>query len=177
MAKRGTGFWSGLKTLYRQYGGPGEILSSFYFLLSVALGLACWRLAALDEWTSIALAVLPTLAAFSIAAYALIFAVLDREAMAALAPPAESLGGRSPLLMLASTISHAVIVQVSGILYAIIYKSRPIPELLDVKFSAESANIVFGMIGLTLFIYGVSLVAAAALSIFRLLQLRASALT
>src|SRR5690606_27272094 len=117
-----------------------------------------------ETWPETAKAILPQLAGFSVAAYALFFAVLDERTRNALRAPSDKLGGRSPLLILASSISHAVIVQILAVLVALVYVSKPFPACSSLP--SESANIAFGTIGLFMLIYGVVLVLAAVLSIF-----------
>jgi len=131
----------------------------------------CWRFVPAQSWPDLAKDVLPQLAGFSVAAYALFFAVLDERTRNALRAPAEKLGGRSPLLILASSISHAVIVQVMAVLFALAYSSKPFPSCNAV--TAYWVNMIFGAIGLFMLIYGITLVLAAVLSIFKILELEA----
>lgn len=117
--------------------------------------------------------ILPQLAGFSVAAYALFFAVLDEKTRNALRAPSEKLGGRSPLLILASSISHAVIVQVVAVLSALVYMGKPFPcinhDLCNI------VNLTAGAVGMFLLAYGIVLVIAAVLSIFKILEIEANA--
>jgi len=117
--------------------------------------------------------ILPQLAGFSVAAYALIFAVLNERTRNALRAPSPKLGGRSPLLILASSISHAVIIQIISVVSALIYSSKPFPSV-DPTLS-EVVNMTAGAVGMFLLAYGIVLVIAAVLSIFKILEIEASA--
>lgn len=168
-----TGFIPNILTLYKNYGGFGSLVRSAYFWISLAVSALCWRYIPTESWPDLAKDILPQLAGFSVAAYALFFAVLDERSRKALREPAEQLGGRSPLLILASSISHAVIVQIVAVLVALIYSSKPFPSC---SFeTVRIVNLFFGAIGLFLLVYGVTLVLAAVLSIFKILEIEARA--
>jgi hypothetical protein len=137
------------------------------------LSAICWRYATSDAWAELAKSVLPTLAGFSIAAYAVFFAVLDERTRDALRAPSDKLGGRSPLLILASAVSHGVVVQIFAMLIAIVYLSKPIPYSLYYSKHIEISNTIFSAFGLFWTVYGISLVVASVLSIYRVLDIRA----
>lgn len=164
-----TGFIPNITTLYRNYGGVSSLLRSAYFWISLLVAGLCWRFVPNETWPDLAKDVLPQLAGFSVAAYALFFAVLDERTRNALRAPAEMLGGRSPLLILASSISHAVIVQIIAVLVSLVYSSKPFPYCDAV--SSYWVNMIFGSFGLFMLIYGVTLVLAAVLSIFKILEI------
>lgn len=168
-----TGFLPNISTLYKNYGGFESLIRSAYFWISLVVSALCWRFVPSESWTDLSKDILPQLAGFSVAAYALFFAVLDERSRKALREPAEQLGGRSPLLILASSISHAVIVQIIAVLVSLVYSSKPFPTC-----SAELGRVVnlsFGAFGLFLLVYGVTLVLAAVLSIFKILEIEARA--
>lgn len=173
MSRNATSLFSGLQLIYRQYGGVGAIFASAYFWSSAAVALACWRLIRSEGWLPLSFGILPSIAGFSIAAFALIFAVLDRDALSVLAPPSNDLGGRSPILMVAASISHAVIVQILALIFAFLFQSKPVPYVLF-GLSNSSANLIWSGIGLMMTLYGIFLVLGATVSVFRLLAIRAS---
>lgn len=74
-------------------------------------------------------------------------------------------------MILASSISHAVIVQIVAVLVALVYLSKPLLTCSDDL--AVVVNYSFGSLGLFLLIYGVTLVLAAVLSIFKILEIEA----
>jgi hypothetical protein len=164
-----TGFFQNLNILYKSYGGVKSLLGSAYFWMSVGVAALCWRYVPEQKWPDIAKDVLPQLAGFSVAAYALFFAVMDENTRNALKRPSDKLGGRSPLLILASSISHAVIVQIAAVVIAFIYAAKPFSSC-DPQITL-TVNMIAGSVGLFALIYGVILVLAAVLSIFRILEI------
>jgi len=174
MSKSETALVGNLRRLYRSYGGFSAMLRSSYFWISVLFTGACWRFTTSEKWVEIAQVVLPAMAGFSIAAYAVFFAVLSENDRAALMGPAESLGGRSPLLALASSVSHAVVIQVIALLWSVLYAAKPLPILCSLENVAVKINIAGGAFGILLLVYGIVLVLGAVLSIFRLLEIRTS---
>ena len=172
MSKNGvTGLRESLVLLYGNYGGLGSLVRSEYFWVSVCFTGLCWPIAFSGKWTDIGISVLPSLAGFSIAAFAIFFSVLDDKARSALRAPSASLGNRSPLLVLASSISHAVLVQILALLATIVIIARPIPVFQNVLWLEHWIRVIASSFGLFLLIYGISLVLAAVLSIFRILDI------
>lgn len=172
MDKSGTGLRESLRLLYRNYGGWRSLVQSEYFWLALVLSAACWRIGVDEKWADLAKSILPTLAGFSIAAYAIFFAVLDERARNALRAPAEELGNRSPLLILASSISHAVFIQILALLTAIVFPAKPFPYISCFGKINGAFSLLVSFGGLFLTVYGIVLVLAAVLSIFRILEIR-----
>lgn len=172
MAKTATGLISNLRILYQSYGGMRGLIRSEYFYVALFFTAVCWRLATNDAWADLAKSVLPTLSGFSIAAYAIFFAVLDESTRGALRAPSPALGDRSPLLIIASAISHAVVVQITGLLLAIAFIAKPLPTLSCMAEIARLANAIYSATGLFLTMYGIVLILASILSIFRILEIR-----
>lgn len=170
---KSTGFIPNIKTLYHSYGGFESLIKSAYFWISLGVSACCWRFIADEKWAEMSKDILPQLAGFSVAAYALFFAVLDERTRNALRAPSDKLGGRSPLLILASSISHAVIIQIISVISALIYSSKPFPSI-DPAIS-QVVNMVAGTVGMFLLAYGIVLVIAAVLSIFKILEMEANA--
>jgi hypothetical protein len=111
------------------------------------------------------------LAGFSVAAYALFFAILDEHARDLLRAPAPTLGNRSPLLILASSVSHAVLVQILAVFVSLIYQAKPFPYCAEFESFGHAVNAAVSCAGLFLFVYGILLVVASVLSIFRVLEI------
>lgn len=173
-----------LRSLYQSYGGRNALLSSAYLWISAAITFSLSDFASGGAWANYALTVMPTLAGFSIAAFAIFFAVLDPKSQEALKKPEPTLDGRSPLLVLASAVIHAVVVQLAAILFALVYIGGPLQFLerilatLGTCYDATTAFSLLAaygsLLGLFFLVYGILLVLAAALSIFRLIAIRAS---
>ena len=173
--------WRNLKSLYQHYGSPLSWIASSYLWISIVIAALCWRrldtkhaTAFSEDWTEIVLSVSPALAGFSIATFALIFAILDQKKLRALA---QEIDGKSssPLLIIGSSLFHAFLMQVSSIVFAIVYSSRPIPNFGASDQALRIVNSLFSAFGFVIFVYGIMLVVASILTIFRVLQLTAKA--
>jgi hypothetical protein len=173
MRDNGSGLLRNLYLVYESYGSWRSFITSGYTWTSIVFTCLAWRKATEGNWVETALAVLPTLAGFSIAAYAVYFSVLSENERRALQAPDKALGGRSPLLVLASTVSHAVFVQVVAILLAIVFQSKPLPTFEGFELWAKVTNNSISFVGLFLTIYGITLILAAVFSIFRILHIKA----
>lgn len=145
---------------------------SGYFLLNGVVAALSWRTAIEGRWVELAKGILPTLAGFSIAAFALLFAVLDERAREALRRPEPALGDRSPLLIAASSIAHAVVVHIFSIIVSINYERKPFPHISCFPNGSVLANTIISLLGLFTMIYGIILAVANALSIFRILEIK-----
>ncbi len=99
-----------LRLLYGQYGGVGSLGKSGYFWMAVALTGLSYESVWDKDWVSVSVGVMPSLTGFTIAAFAIIFAVLDQETLKKLVPLGED--GRSPILRVAAAIGHTVFIQV-----------------------------------------------------------------
>lgn len=172
MSEFSTGLWGSLVSLYKSHGGWRSILVSGYFWLAVIVTAFCWPMIVDGDWMPFAQSALPTLAGFSIAAFAIIFAVLSERERKALSLPDDRLGGRSPFLILISAVGHAMVVQISALLFSLAFEAKPLPNLL-VNIDDHFVNIGFSAFGFLLTIYGVILILASVLSIFRVLEIKA----
>ena len=115
--------------------------------------------------------ILPTLAGFSIAAYALIFSALSDSHKNILRKRQKALKGRAPLLIVSSTVIHATIVQAIGTLYSILYASKPFPTIPGMEYYANIANIMFSATGITILNYGIILVIGSVLTVFTMMEI------
>ena len=131
----GTSLIENIGVMYRNYGGLKSFLRSSYLWLAVVLTMISWRRVDDESWSASAQAILPNLAGFSVAAFAIIFAILDARARRALRAPAPSLGGRSPLLVLVSSVTHSVVVQILALLFAFSFAAKPFPTIAGIRRS------------------------------------------
>ena len=177
-----------LRILYKHYGGAAAIIRSSYFWISIVLtGLSFQSIPNFD-WADKTLSVMPSLTGFTIASFAVIFAILGPEMLRKLVVPDG--GGHSPIASIAALIGHAVLIQVSAMILSIasrLIDLKPVFNLLEgwilcVGFSPKGLpkvgdwlSIFFSTIGLFSTYYGVLLVLAAVLSIFRMQLLVAKA--
>ncbi len=170
-----------LRKLYRRYGGIKAIVKSSYFWVSFILAALSYQSISNYEWADKALSVMPSLTGFTIAAFAIIFAILEPEMLRKLM--ATDGDGRSPIAEIATSIGHTVSVQVSAMIIAISSKlidlTAVTEAVADWTCSKGYSPIIFlcAMDWLALFFsgfglfftyYGVILVLAAILSIVRM---------
>lgn len=158
--------------LYDSYGGISGVLESKYAWFAAAFAAASWRLSLDGKWVAIAQSILPTLAGFSIAAYALFFAVLSEKERGILRNPVDGLNGRSPLLVMASTVSHSAMVQITGLIFSLVFSAKPLPTIEGFEQAAEITNMICSFSGMFLLYYGVNLIVANILTIFTIIELK-----
>lgn len=173
-ASSGTGFLENLKLVYHSYGGWRSCVRSGYTWLAILVTALTWPRALDGKWADTSLQVLPTLAGFSIAAYAVYFSVLSEKDREALMLPEPTLDYRSPFLILVSGISHAVFMQICGILTAMIFAAKPFPTPVGFSELAKVVNIGISLVGMFLSSYGIILIVASVFSIFRILHIKAT---
>lgn len=170
-----------LRKLYRHYGGLPAIVKSSYFWVSILLAAMSYKSIANAEWADRAMSVMPSLTGFTIAAFAIIFAILEPDMLRKLIAADDD--GRSPIAEIAASIGHAIFIQVSAMIFALSSK------LVDLTLIIESVEdwicslgyssslflrgmnwleYFFSAIGLFFTYYGLLLVLAAILSIFRM---------
>lgn len=162
-----------LKLLYFEYGGIKTVLRSGYFRCAMLATLLALFGGVDAEWSSITIAVMPSITGFTIAAFALIFAVLGPEQIKLLAPRAKD--GKSPLLGIASAIAHAVIVQASSLILASLYGLSNFDSMRKYDLNCLNINIIvdfiskiISSIGIFITFYGIFLVMASVLFVFRM---------
>jgi hypothetical protein len=110
-----------LRNLYRHYGGLTAVMTSWYFWVAAFLSALSYKSIFDFGWADLALSVMPSLTGFTIAAFAIIFAILDAELLKKLMLPDGN--GHSPISAIASSIGHAVFIQVSALILAISSKT------------------------------------------------------
>lgn len=102
--------------LYRAYGGISAIVVSPYLWIAVVFSAAVKNLGNAFLWKDFAIGTIPSLAGFTIAAFAIFLAVLSDGQRSALLKIRS--GNFSPLVKLSSSIIHALIVQVLTLILA-----------------------------------------------------------
>lgn len=170
-----------LRKLYSRYGGIKAIKTSSYFWVSVFLAALSYSSIAGYEWVDKAIGVMPSLTGFTIAAFAIIFAILDPRMLRKLLATDDS--GQSPIASIAASIGHAVFIQVSAMIIAISSSLVDISGVVEfvaklicsIGYSPEIFLLTmewlalsFSAAGLFFTYYGVMLVLAAILSIVRM---------
>lgn len=172
-----------LALLYRHHGGLREILTAPYFWSAAIFACIALFLGPSGAWASIALATLPSLAGFSIASFALIFSVIDKDTFSALAPKDKT--GKSPLLQTVAIFVHVVCIQAVTLLISAFPKMESVGVWGYVSDAATArvphisstfylyAPWVTTFFGYLLVFYSLIMVVALALSAFRLIVILA----
>lgn len=170
-----------LRKLYSHYGGIKAIVKSSYFWISIILASLSYQSISNFEWADKALSVMPSLTGFTIAAFAIIFAILEPEMLRKLMAADGS--GRSPIAGIAASIGHAVFIQVSAMVLAISSKLVDLFTVIGIIADwflskgyspviflrvVDWLELFFSATGLFFTYYGVMLVLAAILSIVRM---------
>jgi len=158
--------------LYDSYGGISGVLKSKYAWVAAALTVFSWRFCQDDKWLALAQSILPTLAGFSIAAYALFFAVLSERDRGILRNPVDRLKGRAPLLVMASTVSHSAIVQIVGLIFALVFSAKPLPTIAGMEWAARITNTACSFLGIFIMYYSINLIVANIITIFTIIELK-----
>lgn len=167
--------FSTLSDVYAHYGGVRAFLSSKYLWMSCVTALLCTFLGAGEAWIELALTSLPSLVGFSIASFAVFFAVLQPNQVNALLKPNKN--GQSPLVRTLSIICHALVVQVCALIAAGV--DNAIDELVVLSLvrltfpeihSLQSIWQILNFFGTWLLFYAWLLLPAGVLSIFRFLK-------
>ncbi len=168
-----------LRILYLLHGGLESLIKSGYAWAALILWAISHGAVNNDAWADLALSLFPSITGFSIASFAIIFAVLKPTEIKVLLPPNRS--GRSPLLIVAASIVHTVVIQVAALIIATSKKlsgaliSDPESSLLSCCKGLDGLlngiSLAFSHIGLFLTYYGLFLVVGAILSVFRMLKI------
>ena len=150
------------------YGGSRAFLRSPYLHVSLALSVVTANTWLFHCWWDTVLSVLPNLLGFTLGGFAIFLGFGDDKFKAAIAgnDPDET-EDYSPYMSVTSTFLHFVFVQIVALLWALAAKGLhfDLPWTLPAEFFFWIGS-VGDFIGYWLFLYGLSLSAAAALAIF-----------
>jgi hypothetical protein len=171
--------FNGLRELYTSYGWPWALLRSPYFWAATLLTAGSLESAIDSKWEELTLQVVPSLTGFSIAGFAIVFAVLRPEQVKILLVKRDE--KVAPLLKVFSGITHAILVQVLCVLIAVFRRIASseywililddiVCHTVSEKFSTllVYGDRVLSAFGLFLLFYGLLLVFSVALTIFQL---------
>ncbi|MEM9310902.1 MAG: hypothetical protein AAGA34_05585 [Pseudomonadota bacterium] len=151
-------------SLLEAYGGLSAVFISKYFWWAIALAVATTFSIGRFDWAGLGIGILPALIGFSIAAFAVMFALLDKNARDRLAIEKEA-GAPPPLLKLFATIGWVLIAQTVSLVYLIFIKVKPFPH----RWSEEALSVINGLLTLTgniLLFYSLLLVISVVLYLF-----------
>lgn len=145
-------FFSEISGYWNAYGGLKAIIQSRWMWLSVLLTVGLYRLWLLQDWSSLALGILPSLLGFSIGAMAIIFALPSTALFKFIAWE-----GKSYYIEIAARFVHFVLTQLIAILLAL--------------FAHTYHFNILNCIGFLSFVYALSTGAATVFSLFGMAQL------
>lgn len=162
--------------LWRLRGGFRALFASPYFLVSAVLLMLCWHEWTKAGWWDSVTNAMPDLLGFTIGGFAMLLSFGDEKFKALLTAEKDE---ESAYLQVSAVFGHFIIVQVIALMYAIVSKAiyYPIDEtgiffkiLLYTKIYRylHQIQIVSWAFGYFLFLYAISLSAAAAMAIFRI---------
>lgn len=156
---------------WNAYGGLAALLESPYLHISLALLAITSHYWVFGKWWDQPLAIIPNLLGFSLGGLALFVGFSEKEFQSLLATTKKD-EKVSMLLGVCSKYIHFIVVQVLSLFAAIVGKSLDFsygwPPGLEVAVSG--VTIVFSGIGYLLFLYAISSMLAAAMSIFRVIS-------
>ncbi|WP_395369464.1 hypothetical protein [Komagataeibacter diospyri] len=160
-----------LKLLYGAYGGWSSFFASPYPYVSSVLTCASWNSLQDGSWASVTSSIMPSITGFSIASFAIIISVSDERSRRALM--IKRRGDYSPLVKLSSSVSHAVIVQTVSLLFSAFFQNAKIIDLHNSDYPCilNFLFYLFSTIGIFFLFYGLLLVVAEILSIFKFLTI------
>lgn len=156
------------------YGGWEALYKSAYFhgsLLLLALTSKLWLQKA---WWDSVLSITPSLLGFTLGGFAIFLAIGDERFKATISGSDPDEGNTpSPYLVVCTTFLHFVLIEFLALLAALvskgIYAWSPVGELPSgVVTLLATARIIGWAVAYWLFLYGLMLIAAAALATFRL---------
>lgn len=160
-----------LSLYWQAYGGWKAVVGSPFFWLSIALMVLTCRFWLYGEWWDQVLSVMPNMLGFTLGGFAVFLGFGDEKFKAVISgqdhhDPADS----SPYMEVSATFLHFVLVQLIAILFAVVAKATDftLPGywaglsqwLAQYRFIADA-------LGYWLFLYGLCIVAATAIAIFR----------
>ncbi|WP_158660200.1 hypothetical protein [Niveispirillum cyanobacteriorum] len=135
-----------------------------------------------QKWVDIPLSLLPNLLGFSLGAYALIFSLTNERLLAALHTPTSD-GSPTHLGAINATFFHFILMQTIAIIYALANKSTLIIDAVillpfSCEFKKTTTNVLSsaaGLFGYFLTVYAIVLLIGAAIAVYRMTTLSASA--
>jgi hypothetical protein len=163
-----TRLFDALRFYWRSYGGLKAILGSPFFHASLLLTAVTFRLWMPGQpWYDMVIGVMPNLLGFTIGGFAIFLAFGDEKFRALIA--GSDNGTTSPFLNLCVTFLHFVLIQMATLIVAICGKALAfdLPDYLGGAPVSYWFGTFFGAIGFGLFLYSITLGAAAGMAIFR----------
>lgn len=168
------GLWRAVKVYWNDYGGWRDLFQSPMFHMSVLIAtLASLGMISI-EWRVLTTSMMPTILGFSLAAYAITFALMGSKLHIALSDAVDGTG-RPLSRSVNATLFHNVFIQASCLSFAVITKgtliSLVLVQLLGRKGAVsfiEMEHRIGEWLGLFLLVYAITLLFSSAIAMFRL---------
>lgn len=165
--------YAGIRTIFsrywRSYGGLRALVRSPYLHLALVLLVITSHFWSAEKWWEQPLSILPNLLGFSLGGLAMFLSFGDEKFRSILAEKTDA-DQPSPYMELCSTFVHFIVLQLCALMFALVARS------LDFHFAWPAAyqnavsvlTVIFSGMGYLLFLYAVSAMLAATMSVFRI---------
>ena len=167
---RQTSLRANAREVFTDYGGWRTLLSSGYFRLSVFLAVGLWRLFGEGKWAEFTVGIIPVVLGLTLAGAAILTTIGGDAFRERLAQLEGSGGQEAPILELLSNFIFAMMVQLSALMFALLFQAKPFEASWLAIFGldesvAEWVNFTAGAIGSVLLLYGILLILGAAFTV------------
>lgn len=158
------------KRFWSAYGGYRALLKSLYLWAAVLITPFCWGAWSNPNWWDTVISVLPNLLGFTLGGFAIFVSFGDARFITSLAAEDDDPEKPTVYRELCATFVHFILVQVAGMLLAIISKGMWFHIDLPgyIANAMPIANLVWGAFCYAVFLYALTSVIAIALHVFRI---------
>lgn len=158
------------------YGGISALFHSIYVRISILVTAIAWRSSFSELWVKYSVSILPNIIGFSIAAIAIITVIGDDGFRRRMSQVNTLHDEESDLTVMLASFVWFILIQITAILFAIIFSSKPFPFSCNLWGNNcitwnYYVNLSFSFVGMFLFIYSLSLVIASVFMTFHLFRI------
>lgn len=164
-----TGVRSIFSRYWRSYGGLGALVRSPYLHLAFVLLLVTSHFWSMEKWWEQPLSILPNLLGFSLGGLAMFLSFGD-ERFRSILTEHTAADEPSPYMELCSSFVHFIALQICALMFALVAKSIDFqfPWPAEYRPIVSVFTVIFSGMGYLLFLYSVSAMLAATMSVFRI---------
>ncbi len=164
--------YAGIRSIFsrywRSYGGLHALVRSPYLHLALVLLVITSHFWSAEKWWEQPLSILPNLLGFSLGGLAMFLSFGDEKFRSILAeePDADQ---SSPYMELCSTFVHFIVLQLGALMFALVARSLDFHFAWPAEYqiAVSILTVVFSGMGYLIFLYSVSSMLAAIMSVFR----------
>lgn len=168
-----------VRRYFRDYGGRPAVFGSPLGIAAFLIGCVSYRTWMHPDWTSITLSVIPNLLGFSLGTYALLFSLISPRVRLAL----RSIKNKNEVSYfdeMNATFLHFIFVQVSALLWALLYQQSLFYDLQSAIAKIYPCKInlfpwvagIGGFLGFLLLSYSILLVLGSSLTVYRIARIK-----